>query len=83
MAAPIKTLLESSEDPNVRANGYVTEQTYPEGPVLKVHGSPWRFSETPARIGIAPGLGEHNEAVLTELGYSSDAIADLADRGVI
>jgi len=83
VAAPIKTLLESSEDPNVRANGYVTEQTYPEGPVLKVHGSPWRFSETPARIGIAPGLGEHNEAVLTELGYSSDAIADLADRGVI
>ncbi len=83
VAAPIKTLLESSEDPNVRANGYVREQTYPEGPVLKVHGSPWRFSETPARIGIAPGLGEHNEAVLTELGYSSDAIADLADRGVI
>lgn len=83
VAAPIKTLLESSEDPNVRANGYVREQTYPEGPVLKVHGSPWRFSETPARLGIAPGLGEHNEAVLTELGYSSDAIADLADRGVI
>lgn len=83
VAAPIKTLLESSQDANVLANGYVAEQTYPEGPVLKVHGSPWRFSETPARLGIAPQLGEHNESVLAELGYSSEAITDLTRRGVL
>ena len=83
VAAPVNTLLESSQDPNVIANGYVAEKTYPEGPTLKVHGSPWRFSETPARIGLAPGLGEHNEAVLGELGYSGEAVADLAQRGII
>ena len=83
VAAPINTLLESSNDPNVLANGYVDEVTYPEGKTLKVHGTPWRFSETPAKLGIAPGLGEHNEAVLGGLGYSAEDIAGLAERGVI
>ena len=84
VSAPINTLLEASNDPDVLANGYVTEVEYPKyGRKLKVHGSPWNFSETPARIGIAPELGEHNEAVLTELGYSAAEIQGFRDRKVI
>jgi crotonobetainyl-CoA:carnitine CoA-transferase CaiB-like acyl-CoA transferase len=57
---------------------------YPQyGKRLKVYGSPWQFSETPAKIGIAPGLGEHNEEVLGSLGYDSAQIADLKSRKVI
>ena len=57
VAAPINTLLEASNDPDVLANGYVTDIEYPKhGKTLKVHGTPWRFSETPAKIGIAPEL---------------------------
>ncbi|HYX02830.1 MAG TPA: CoA transferase, partial [Reyranella sp.] len=84
VAAPINTLLEASRDPDVLANGYVTEIDYPKhGKRLKVHGSPWQFSETPARPGIAPELGEHNEAVLGELGYGTGEIGDLRKRGII
>src|SRR5205823_6944135 len=84
VSAPINTLLEASNDPDVIANGYVTEVGYPKyGRKLKVHGTPWQFSETPARPGIAPELGEHNHSVLGELGYSEGEIADLAKRGVI
>jgi len=84
VSAPINTLLEASNDPDVLANGYVTEVEYAKlGKKLKVHGSPWNFSETPARIGIAPELGEHNEAVLTELGYSAAEIQGFRDRKVI
>jgi crotonobetainyl-CoA:carnitine CoA-transferase CaiB-like acyl-CoA transferase len=84
VAAPINTLLEASNDPDVLANGYVTEVEYPKhGKTLKVHGSPWHFSETPARVGIAPQLGEHNEEVLEELGYSAEDIAGLRERKVI
>src|SRR5947207_9857315 len=69
VAAPINTLLEASRDPDVLANGYVSEVDYPEhGKRLKVHGTPWRFSETPAKIGVAPGLGADNDAVLGGLG---------------
>ena len=84
VSAPINTLLEASNDPDVLANGYVTEVEYPKyGKKLKVHGSPWHFSETPAKIGVAPALGEHNSAVLTELGYSEADIHGLRERGVI
>ncbi|HKA41882.1 MAG TPA: CaiB/BaiF CoA-transferase family protein [Burkholderiales bacterium] len=84
VSAPINTLLEASNDPDVVANGYVTEVEYPKyGKKLKVHGSPWNFSETPARFGVAPELGEHNEAVLTELGYSVAEIQGLRERKVI
>jgi len=84
VSAPINTLLEASNDPDVLANGYVTEVDYPKhGKRLKVHGSPWNFSETPARIGIAPELGEHNEAVLKEVGYSAAEIQGFRERKVI
>ena len=84
VAAPINTLLEASNDPDVVANGYVAETDYPKyGKRLKVHGSPWQFSETPARIGTAPELGADNDAVLAEFGYTLAQIRDLRGRKII
>ena len=84
VAAPINTLLEASNDPDVRANRYVTEVEYPKyGKTLKVHGTPWQFSETPAHIGIAPELGADTAEVLGDLGYSMQQISDLRASKVI
>jgi crotonobetainyl-CoA:carnitine CoA-transferase CaiB-like acyl-CoA transferase len=84
VAAPINTLLEASNDPDVIANGYVTEKEYPKfGKKLKVHGSPWQFSVTPPHIGVAPELGEHNEEVLKAVGYSAQDIQRFRDSKVI
>lgn len=84
VSAPINTLLEASNDPDVLANEYVTEVDYPkQGKRLKVHGSPWHFSETPAKIGIAPELGEHNDSILTHLGYSEAQIQAFKENNVI
>ena len=84
VAAPINTLLEASNDPDVLANGYVTEIDYPKyGKRLKVHGSPWQFSETPAKPGIAPELGQHNDEILGRIGYGAEQVADLKARQVI
>ena len=84
VSAPINTLLEAAVDPDVVANGYIAEVDYPRyGKRLKVHGSPWQFSETPAKIGIAPDLGEHNDEVLGALGYDPAQIEDLRSRKVI
>jgi crotonobetainyl-CoA:carnitine CoA-transferase CaiB-like acyl-CoA transferase len=84
VSAPINTLLEASDDPDVLANGYVTEIDYPQyGKRLKVHGSPWHFSETPAQIGVAPQLGADNDAVLAALGYTPVQVADFRERKII
>ena len=84
VSAPINTMLEAAVDPDVVANGYVTEVDYPEhGKRLKVHGSPWQFSQTPAKIGVAPGLGAHNDELLARVGYSKSEITDFRERKVI
>jgi crotonobetainyl-CoA:carnitine CoA-transferase CaiB-like acyl-CoA transferase len=84
VAAPINTLLEAASDPDVLANGYVADVAYPEyGKTLKVHGSPWHFSETPAQIGIAPKLGAHNDEILADLGYTAAQIHDFRERKII
>jgi crotonobetainyl-CoA:carnitine CoA-transferase CaiB-like acyl-CoA transferase len=84
VSAPINTMLEAACDADVLANGYVTEVDYPKhGKRLRVHGAPWQFSATPASIGIAPELGEHNEEVLASLGYSAADIEGLRERKII
>ncbi len=84
VTAPVNTMLEAASDPDVLANGYITEVEYPEyDKTVKVHGSPWKFSETPVQIGVAPKLGEHTDDVLSGLGYSSADIQSLRDEGVV
>jgi crotonobetainyl-CoA:carnitine CoA-transferase CaiB-like acyl-CoA transferase len=84
VSAPINTMLEAVADADVIANGYVAEVDHPKyGKRLKVHGTPWQFSETPAKFGIAPELGEHNDDVLAGLGYSAAEIADFKANKVI
>ena len=84
VSAPINSLLEAASDPDVVANGYVTEVDYPNcGKRLRVHGTPWQFSETPAKIGVAPELGQHTDEVLASLGYSKADIQGLRERKII
>ena len=74
----VNTMLEASDDPNIKENNYVTEVWYPElNKNMKVHGTPWKFSKTPANIKRAPKLGEHNSELLSSLGYSEKEIQDL------
>ncbi len=84
VAAPVNTMLEASNDPNIVANGYVKEIFHPKiGENIKIHGSPWNFSETPSNPGFAPELGEHNNEILSSLGYSESQIKKLSDIEVI
>ena len=80
----VNTMLEASNDPNIKENNYVTEVWYPElNKNMKVHGTPWKFSETPANIKRAPKLGEHNKEILSNLGYDDDQIKDLGEENII
>ena len=80
----VNTMLEASNDPNLKENNYVTEVWYPElNKNMKVHGTPWKFSKTPANIKRAPKLGEHNSELLNKLGYSDDEIQNLTEAKII
>ena len=80
----VNTMLEASDDPNLKENNYVTEVWYPElNKNMKVHGTPWKFSKTPANIKRAPKLGEHNSELLNKLGYSEKDIQNLIEDKII
>ena len=80
----VNTMLEASIEPNIVDNNYVSEKYYPEiDKTLKIHGTPWKFSETPSVIKTAPRLGEHNEEILKDAGYSEEEIKDFKDKKVI
>ena len=80
----VNTMLEASNDPNIKENNYVTEVWYPElNKNMKVHGTPWKFSKTPANIKRAPKLGEHNTEILSGLGYTKDEIQGFKDNKII
>jgi crotonobetainyl-CoA:carnitine CoA-transferase CaiB-like acyl-CoA transferase len=83
VSAPINTLAEAAADPDVIANKYVIEVDHPRVGKIKEVGFPWKFHKTPAKAGIAPELGEHNNEVLKGLGYSDKDIKQLKDEGVI
>ena len=80
----VNTMLEASNDPNLKENNYVTEVWYPElNKNMKVHGTPWKFSKTPANIKRAPKLGQHNSELLNKLGYSEKDIQNLIEDKII
>ncbi len=83
VSAPINTLLEASVDPDVIANDYIIEVDHPRVGKVKEVGFPWKFHKTPAKAGIAPELGEHNNEVYKGLGYSDADIEQFKKEGVI
>ncbi|HJO81064.1 MAG TPA: CaiB/BaiF CoA-transferase family protein [SAR202 cluster bacterium] len=75
---------EMFEDPQVVHNDMIVETEHPVYGLVKLTGFPMKLSDTPATMRIAPPtVGEHNEEVLGELGYSEGQIRDLQTAGVV
>jgi formyl-CoA transferase len=83
LCSPVQTLEQALEDPQVRHNDMVIEFEHPQGTVRGI-GSPVKLCDTPASVHRPPPLlGEHNDEVLAELGYSSERIDQLRHAGAI
>ena len=77
--APVKGLSEALQSEHLAAREMVVE--YPDG--QKHLGLPIRFTNEPGHLRpIAPKLGEHTRIKLAEVGYGSDELDALAQKGV-
>ena len=82
--APINTIQESFEDPQIKHMGLPKQMHHPTMGPTNLIGSPVNLSDTPARLRrAAPLLGEHTEEILENFGYDREAIDSLRTRGVI
>lgn len=81
---PINRVSQVVNDPQVLARNMIANVPHPKVPDLRVPNSPMKLTATPPGIRRPPPLlGEHNEEVLTECGYSSAEIAKFREKGII
>ncbi len=65
-------------DPQIIHNQTFVEYEHPTEGLVKTPGFPYKFSQTPAQVfNGAPQVGEHTVEVLTGIGFSEQAIAEL------
>jgi crotonobetainyl-CoA:carnitine CoA-transferase CaiB-like acyl-CoA transferase len=81
---PVNDVAEILADEHVRARRLVGSFDYPDVGEFKALAIPYKFLgwDNP-EIGRPPVLGEHTDAVLAELGYSAQRIAELRERRAI
>ncbi|NQW22603.1 MAG: CoA transferase [SAR202 cluster bacterium] len=81
---PINDLADVFSDPQTLARDMYLEMAHPTLGKIKQTGLPIKFSRTPGGLDRHPPLlGEHNQEVLTSLGYSSAEIEELKAQEVI
>ena len=80
--APVQTMADIAESPQLKERGFFVEFPHPAVGTLRYPGAPFQMSESPGRNGqqvrAAPLLGEHNDEVFQELGYSPQDVEDLS-----
>jgi crotonobetainyl-CoA:carnitine CoA-transferase CaiB-like acyl-CoA transferase len=82
--SPVLSLDEALSHPNTLARRMVMDVGSPLGGTERQLGLPIKIAGKEERApGRAPRLGEHDDQVLSELGYSGAEIADLRAKGVI
>jgi crotonobetainyl-CoA:carnitine CoA-transferase CaiB-like acyl-CoA transferase len=82
--APINTIAEVFDNPQIKHLGIPKQITHPKMGTSNLVGSPVNLSATPARFfRPAPLLGEHTGEVLAKLGYDRAAIEELKTNGAI
>jgi CoA:oxalate CoA-transferase len=70
--------------PHFESRGMIRRSADPILGEVIVPGSPLKFSEQTEPLELqAPLLGEHNAAVLTELGYDDEKITELTRAGIL
>lgn len=82
-AGPILTIDKVLSHPQVLAREMVVDIEHPKAGSIKVTGIPVKLSETPGTIRLAPPtLGQHNQEILEELGFTPEEIQTIESEEV-
>jgi crotonobetainyl-CoA:carnitine CoA-transferase CaiB-like acyl-CoA transferase len=83
-AAPVLEPEQVFADPQVVHNGSIHTWEHPVAGRLRQPRHPVRFASSPTPVPEqVPGLGEHTDEILTELGRTADEVASLRESGAV
>lgn len=80
---PVLSPEELLEDDQIKAREFFTKVDHPIMGEVTYPGAIAKLSESPWRVGRTPLLGEHNEEIYGEIGYTKESLAELKRRGII
>jgi formyl-CoA transferase len=84
LCAPVQSVAEAVDDPQVVHNQMVVATDHPRLGTLRTVGVPIKLSATPGSLRTPPpAIGEHTPALLAQLGYDAATIADLRRRQIV
>ena len=81
--APVQSVAEVLEDPQIEANGYVGEVEVEGQPSYRLPTGPVQFDGRGPELRRAPEHGEHTETILLDLGFEWEEISSLKEAEVI
>jgi crotonobetainyl-CoA:carnitine CoA-transferase CaiB-like acyl-CoA transferase len=80
----VRAVAEVLQDPHLAARDMIQELEHAAAGVIRVLGVPIKLSGTPGTVRTPPPvLGQHTDAILTELGLSKAEISTLRSGGVV
>lgn len=83
-AGRIYSVADIVADPHYQARGMILRQQLPDGVEVAMPGIVPKLSDTPGEVRWqGPGLGEHTDAILAQLGRTAADIARLRAAGVV
>lgn len=82
---PINSIPEVFTHPQAESRQLALEVQHETAGAIRFPGFPYKFSNTPAQVGLAPPLlGQHTKEVLMDLlGYSAESFDDFVARGIV
>ena len=83
-AGPVRFVEELFDDPQIKANGLVTEVEHKDAGAVKMIGPLAKFRGTPMEAKTpSPALGQHSSEILKDLGFSGEDIARWKEAGIL
>ncbi len=81
--APMQDVVETVDDPQTVANGYVQEYHNAEGTAFKMVTPPVQYGGKPATPKRAPEFNEHGDEILESIGLDMEQILELKIQNVV
>lgn len=81
--APVQDTIDFPNDPQVVANGYMTQTETKAGTPFELVTTPVQFDEQPAQTSRAPEFNEHGDEILDGIGLSEEQVLELRMAGAV